>query len=58
MIGFFYLLDLWVIEIKKPTRCMILCVHSTLRSSEQSMNHRLCSMQREHAKGLFILYSK
>ena len=37
MIGFSDLDDLWVIKIKKP---MILCAHSTSRSSEQSTKRR------------------
>ena len=36
MVGFSDLIDLWVIEIKKP---MILCGRSTSRSSEQNTKH-------------------
>ena len=38
-IGFSDLTDLWVTKIKKP---VILCMDSTLRSSEQSMKRRSC----------------
>ena len=51
-IGFFNLLDLWVIKMKKP---MILCVCTTSRSREHSMKRKfweICSAQR--CVGLFF----